>query len=54
SLRAKYSVRYVDWEENQFTLPVVLTDDRIRRLQDFSITELRLHFDNHEWIKNQQ
>ncbi len=47
---AKYSVHYIDAPEGSFTLPSLLTNERIERLQDYSIDELRLHFDNQQWM----
>ena len=40
----KYSVRYFDYAPHQFTVPIYLTEARIKRLSDHSIAELRLHF----------
>ena len=42
---ASYQIRYVDYEENQFTAPVKLTRDRADKLYDLSIAEIRFKFD---------
>ena len=41
---AKYQVRYIDYEKDQFTIPVSLTVDRVKRLMDHSIVEIRFIF----------
>lgn len=40
-----YQIRYVDYSEEQFTVPVILNKERADRiLDDNSIVELKLHF----------
>jgi len=38
---AKYQIRYIDYEKNQFTIPVLLTIDRVKNLIDNSIIEIK-------------
>ena len=38
---AKYQVRYIDYPEGHFTIPVQLTKDRADILFDHSIIEIR-------------
>lgn len=40
---ASYQVRYRDYEEGQFTVPVTLTKDRANSLYDLSIVEIRFY-----------
>lgn len=40
----QYSVRYVDYEPNVFTVPTTLTKDRLQKLNDSSIAEIRFSF----------
>ena len=39
---AKYQVRYIDYEEGHFTVPVKLTKERAEQLFDHSIIEIKL------------
>ncbi len=40
-----YQMRYIDYSEEQFTVPVILNKERVDRiLDDNSIVELKLHF----------
>ena len=48
---AKYSVHFIDSPDGVFTAPVLLTEYRIKMLQDHSIEEIRLHFDNSQWME---
>ena len=42
---AKYELQYFDYSENQWTVPVSLTDERIEKIvTDFSIKNIRLSF----------
>ena len=46
-LNPLYEVKYADYEGNQWTIPVKLTEDRMERiLNDKSVTGLRLTFLN--------
>ena len=38
---AKYQVRYIDYLEGQFTIPVKLTKERAEKLFDHSIVEVK-------------
>lgn len=40
---ATHQVRYSDYDENQWTVPVLLTDERIDRIiNDLSVIEIRI------------
>lgn len=40
--QVRYEVRYVDYDKDQFTVPVILTHDRaIKLITDNSISEVR-------------
>ncbi len=42
---AKYELQYSDYSENQWTVPVLLTEERIERIvNDFSVKNIRLSF----------
>ena len=44
-LNALYEVKYSDYEENQWTVPVKLTEDRLNKvLDDHSVAGLRITF----------
>lgn len=43
-VNATYQVRYADYEKDQFTIPVILTPERIKLLtNDFSLYEIRIN-----------
>ena len=45
----KYELRYTDYEANQWTAPVLLTENRINEmLNDFSVTEIHIIINPHE------
>jgi len=52
NMGARYSVRYTDNPKSVFTIPVLLTIDRIEMLQDHSIDEIRLHFNDSQWMED--
>jgi len=41
---ASYQIRYIDYNKDQFTIPVKLTRDRADKLYDLSIVEIRFTF----------
>ena len=38
---AKYQIRYIDYHEGHFTVPVELTKARVKNLYDHSIVEIK-------------
>lgn len=43
----RYQLQYVDYNENEWTAPVLLTEERANKfLQDFSVTKLKLITDD--------
>ncbi|NCD40946.1 MAG: hypothetical protein EOL88_02525 [Bacteroidia bacterium] len=43
--KAKYELQYSDYSENQWTIPLIITDERITRIvTDSSIRNIRLSF----------
>jgi ribosomal protein L20 len=54
-LGCQYKFRYYDYEEDEFTVPVLLNEDRIERLlSDLSIAEVQIIFKNNGKIKSNQ
>ena len=38
---AQYQIRYIDYTEDHYTVPVKLTEDRVKNLFDHSIVEVK-------------
>lgn len=49
--KVKFQLRYVDYAEDTWTVPVILTEERADKFcQDMSVVQVKILTDKQEWI----